>query len=403
MIYLSFNLHQIEQERRQLKADRIELSDVKYGFLSVDEWKKIASRIITKKITELDLQGADREELKTKITELLYQLMDDYEKNYRKEKSKSLGGFLQGVVADVTGTFGQMRKQIPDFTERIMEFIENPDHRAGIRAYILDQMEQYADATFQKIDYTNFNAVLSKHEAADKTLALANIDQAMIANKDQKEPVMIGLFLCIGIVIFFLLFNRNINAADVLLVTCICICLLILGIAMPMIDIDARIAQMKFTLLGEPVQFSDQVIFYRSKSILEVTQVMLSQGKWDIVFVGFLIFLFSVLFPSFKLIAGCAYAVKEKWRKQKLLQWVVFKTGKWSMADVMVVAVFMSYIGFTGILSEQLRQLDRISTGIEILSTNASKLQSGFFVFTAFVLISLVLAQKLQDRYSKDS
>jgi uncharacterized paraquat-inducible protein A len=33
---------------------------------------------------------------------------------------------------------------------------------------------------------------------------------------------------------------------------------------------------------------------------------------------------------------------------------MVFKTGKWSMADVIVVAIFMAYIGFSGIVGEQL-------------------------------------------------
>ena len=38
----------------------------------------------------------------------------------------------------------------------------------------------------------------------------------------------------------------------------------------------------------------------------------------------------------------------------KIVRFLVFKSGKWSMADVMVVAIFMSYIGFTGIISSQL-------------------------------------------------
>ena len=32
-------------------------------------------------------------------------------------------------------------------------------------------------------------------------------------------------------------------------------------------------------------------------------------------------------------------------KKNKLIQFFAFKSGKWSMADVMVVAIFMAYIG----------------------------------------------------------
>lgn len=75
---------------------------------------------------------------------------------------------------------------------------------------------------------------------------------------------------------------------------------------------------------------------------------------------------------------------------------MVFKTGKWSMADVMVVAIFMSYIGFSGILTEQLNQLEGLTNKIDILTTNKSSLQIGFFLFTSFAILSLLVSQKLQ-------
>jgi hypothetical protein len=56
---------------------------------------------------------------------------------------------------------------------------------------------------------------------------------------------------------------------------------------------------------------------------------------------------------------------------------MVFKTGKWSMADVMLVAIFMAYIGFSEIAGEQLRQLEGMTTNMEVLTTNKSNLQIG--------------------------
>jgi hypothetical protein len=57
LLWLSFTLYSIEEERRPLKEDLIELSKVKYGLFNVDEWKAILSGIISKKIEEFDLQG----------------------------------------------------------------------------------------------------------------------------------------------------------------------------------------------------------------------------------------------------------------------------------------------------------------------------------------------------------
>ena len=65
------------------------------------------------------------------------------------------------------------------------------------------------------------------------------------------------------------------------------------------------------------------------------------------------------------------------------------------MADVMVVAIFMAYIGFSGIVSEQLGQLDSLTKNADILTTNQSSLETGFFMFSAFVLLSLVISQRM--------
>ena len=67
------------------------------------------------------------------------------------------------------------------------------------------------------------------------------------------------------------------------------------------------------------------------------------------------------------------------------------------MADVMVVAIFMSYIGFSGVLTEQLHQLENLSSKIDILTTNKSSLQIGFFAFTSFALLSLLTTNKLKN------
>jgi hypothetical protein len=74
---------------------------------------------------------------------------------------------------------------------------------------------------------------------------------------------------------------------------------------------------------------------------------------------------------------------------------MIFRTGKWSMADVMVIAIFMAYIGFSGIISEQLRQIESITQSIDILTTNRSSLMSGFFAFTSFAIVSLLISHKL--------
>jgi hypothetical protein len=78
------------------------------------------------------------------------------------------------------------------------------------------------------------------------------------------------------------------------------------------------------------------------------------------------------------------------------MRFFAFKSGKWSMADVNVVAIFMAYIGFKGILDSQLSNLNLQTESLASISTNETTLQPGFILFVAFVLFGLVLSVILQ-------
>jgi len=75
---------------------------------------------------------------------------------------------------------------------------------------------------------------------------------------------------------------------------------------------------------------------------------------------------------------------------------MAFKSGKWSMADVMVVAIFMAYVGFQGILNDQLKNVNITEEKVNLLSTNKSNLQIGFIIFVAFCLFNLFLSSILK-------
>lgn len=114
-------------------------------------------------------------------------------------------------------------------------------------------------------------------------------------------------------------------------------------------------------------------------------------------FVGILMIGFSVIIPSIKLLSSLAYYFDVRSsRKSRLINFFVFKSGKWSMADVMVVAIFMAYIGFSGIVTNQFGKIQElVPSEIVFISTNGTSLQPGFFAFLAYVLLALVLSSML--------
>jgi hypothetical protein len=70
-----------------LKEDLVELSKVKYGLFSVDEWKRILTALITKKVEELEITPGNRSEMQTKISGFLYKAIDDFERVFYEKNS----------------------------------------------------------------------------------------------------------------------------------------------------------------------------------------------------------------------------------------------------------------------------------------------------------------------------
>ena len=62
------------------------------------------------------------------------------------------------------------------------------------------------------------------------------------------------------------------------------------------------------------------------------------------------------------------------------------------MSDVLIVAIFMAYIGFNGIITSQFGNLSSTGQEIVILTTNGTSLQPGFFMFLTYTLLALFLS-----------
>ena len=66
------------------------------------------------------------------------------------------------------------------------------------------------------------------------------------------------------------------------------------------------------------------------------------------------------------------------------------------MADVIVIAILMTYIGLNGLLERQLASLNVKSDFLTILTTNNTALQPGYIIFISFVLYGLILSTILK-------
>lgn len=393
-IFASIKIYKNEQFQQQHKNELVELSSVEYGLLNVDVWENLLADVIATKLQDFNAEETDDDdEMKKNVGALLKTLIDDYEKTTQKKNSGGLFGSVKNSL--YASAFDGIRADIPMLTDKVMTFLDVKNNSDGIKQYIVVLLKKYTEDSFSRTDYTTINTIIDKHEGETSAATVIILQKKLEA---QNEGVKIYKILLGGSFMVFtllLFFAKAFTKPEYLVAILFSFLLLFLGVTLPMIEIDARISEISFSFLNESIDFQNQVLFYKSKSIYEVVTLMMAQHKFEILIVGSLIFLFSVLFPITKLISSILYLVSTKLKENRIIHFFIFKTGKWSMADVFVIAIIMAFIGFEGIINDQLNQLQGVSESVDILTTNNSSVLFGFFSFTAFVVLSIAVSHKL--------
>jgi hypothetical protein len=114
------------------------------------------------------------------------------------------------------------------------------------------------------------------------------------------------------------------------------------------------------------------------------------------VLVAVLVLLFSVVFPIIKVITvGLCLRDPSLIRKYRLARFFALESSKWSMADVMALAIFMSFVAFNGLIGSAMSGLKGAGAEI-VLPTDSSKTLPGYYLFVGFCVASLWLAKKLE-------
>ncbi|MGS2721458.1 paraquat-inducible protein A [Paraglaciecola aestuariivivens] len=110
------------------------------------------------------------------------------------------------------------------------------------------------------------------------------------------------------------------------------------------------------------------------------------------IIVAMAIFVFSVAIPLLKslLVAISYFCQSLAWEKRLLA--FVSTIGKWSMADVFVVAIFLAVLSTNHAQTQNTEQFSvfGFSLSIDISSQTLSNAGQGFYYFLAYCLVSLL-------------
>ena len=375
------------------KNDYAELNHVKHGLLSVDEWKRQITVILAGEINKLYLSKANERELRKHVEVLLNTLIDEVDKKIRQENEGSAEGWITQSFINIFVNLETIKKGIPEYADAVIQEMTKTTSKRQIKAVLNKQLKQYLNQTFDTQDTSELRRILIRTDSGDIESARVKISEAITVKEGLiiKEAI---LLIVLSVILFSMTgFNRQPMAPSryILLVLSLVI-LLTAGITTPIIDMEATISQMNFELMGHSIRFENQVLYFQSKSILDVFWIMITHRDIPMKLVGVLLVTFSVVFPLSKIISSLGYYYDYRHARQNpAIRFFVLQSGKWSMADVMVIAIFMAYIGFNGIITSQFGKLSKASQELVILTTNGTALQSGFYLFLTYTLLALFL------------
>jgi hypothetical protein len=371
--------------------------------MSVDQWKDKVADIVSHQVKHFKLTPKEKRELQVEVEQVIYALINKAEAMVNKPQ-KSLVAKIRRLAVKTFVNTDKIKAQVPKFAASIIAKVDNPHEKTQLSNMAMTKFNEAQQSG--SLDSTH-RANQSLTEKMYRKYGVSSPDgldsklSAMLANiRMETYQYCFGMLGCIlGVLAFWWFLRKHTKLHSTLFVMSLIFAfiLLIVGLTASMIEVDARIRSIDFTLLGEHVVFKNQVLFYESKSIIGVVKVLFKQPGADSIDVGALILCFSILFPVTKLIStGVHLLSKRKIAENRFIKFFAFQSGKWSMADVVVIAILMTYIGLNGLLDNQLADLNIKSDTLSIITTNNTSLQPGYIIFISFVLYGLILSTILK-------
>lgn len=407
----AFKLYDISKLENEIKYDYAEVNKIKYGLFNLGIWKEQIFSILQSKAGSFELKASDFRSVKKELEKYLYDLHEEYfvsgklveslmneSKNSKNSVGKMLMGLFKGSIEKQIDQI-DFKSKIPGIADQLM--IELKKKTPELQRAITNQISKMITEEAGEKLADQRQPILDKYETENfenlNNLLTVKVNDISVLKKKWITWSLGGLFAALLI----LLLGKSVCSfsQSILWMTIICTVFLAIGLALPMIDLDARLSTVDLKIMDSNVHFNEQVMYFQSKSILDVTQTLLQGRGVDLKLVGLLILLFSIILPFMKMLLTCFFVLKASFRESVIVKTVIFYLGKWSMADVFVVAIFMSYIGFYGLINSQLGDLSGQSNSYTLETVNYSKLSPGIIYFTLYCVFSIVMSSIIHRKY----
>lgn len=231
------------------------------------------------------------------------------------------------------------------------------------------KMEAKAKLQF-KVDKWLSAVTLGVHKSYEKSVAeLQKLRKNIETFKQNALDYTLYFFL--GIVAYLFLFMLLVGMhSSVIIISLVAISVmsLLVGLFAPILTVS----------FNKELPYVGEVILqHQSKTIYDTIQTLLTNENNMVV--GILLLVFSVIFPIVKLFTTFMSSLSKFWRENKIFH-MLHNIGKWSMADVFVIAIFIVFLN------------------MEQTETSNANLHIGFYFFAMYVLTSMFASHVVQKQ-----
>ena len=231
-------------------------------------------------------------------------------------------------------------------------------------------------------NYISSNSFETKKQEAQRKIKKANA----VKSKANYLSLLflVGILIYSGLTYFFFRIKsieiKHIGYA----VLNISFVLLLFGIFIPILELGIFMQDLTIDLKIYSKTFDGKMYFlYQCKSLVGVIKILFQNHNFG---VGIAILLFSVIFPFTKLGIFYMYLFTDKLNTKTRILNIVSYIGKYSMADVFVVATFLAFFSFSN-----------MSMGAKTESTTLV----GLYFFTGYCILSIatyfVIEKKMKE------
>ena len=396
----AYSLYHLQKKQTVLKEDYAQLHLINYGLFNVEMWKGKVVHIFDDKIKGFKVDPKMYRDVNKQLRTYLNQVYDQYfasgkivddfvaEAEKKGTMNKLFLNLIKGSAKDLLKGF-DLKDKLPEIADQLTNEIRSNEH--VIKGYLTKELDAMLFDENKDSYVDPRSGLLLKYNATEIDALSARFKEDIPAGEFaiSEKIKLIYILLILAVLLMAVTYKWIDFNALILSFTAVSLVFLVLGITLPMIDIDARLESFNINLLGNDMSFDEQVLYFQSKSITDVTQTLIQSRGIDIKVVGILVFLFSIVFPAIKLCLSALFLFIGRVRESKWAKNIIFYLGKWSMADVFVVAIFMAYIGFYGIISSQLNEIGA-GDNYTVDTVNYSRLSPGALFFTSYCILSII-------------